>query len=185
MQPRSQKEPGNEVATCDEAFRIEGSHAQIISVKQNHSVKALELTLPYHRTLSSEITTQQSLQRIFFCFLVQSPKFPILNDIAVVMLYCNSASNPILYNICNEQFRDGFKQCFKPCLRTLCPGMYCKEEEYSNKIRESDCISLVYSPKTRLSTVSQISSTRTSNCMTVSFNDEKTMKSNLSTSSFV
>lgn len=119
-----------------------------------------------------------------------SPKFPVLRVISVVMLYSNSASNPILYNICNEQFRDGFKQYFKPCSRTLCPGMNCKEDEYSNETKESDYISLVYSPKSRLSTASQISSGRNSiiqngNCMSVSSDKERRLRDKDSSSSFV
>ena len=106
------------------------------------------------------------------------------------MLYCNSASNPILYNLCNDQFRDGFKQYFAPCSRALCPGVHCKEEEYSNETKESDYISLVYSPKMRLSTISQNSSARSSDvhngkCMTVPFEDEKKLRGKDSTSSFV
>ncbi len=122
--------------------------------------------------------------------LGSSPKYPIIRVISVVMLYSNSASNPILYNICNEQFRDGFKQYFKPCSRTLCPGMNCKEEEYSNETRESDVISLMYSPKTRLSTISQNSSARNSfiqngKCLSVSFEEEKNERNKGSSSSFV
>ena len=126
----------------------------------------------------------------FLHFLGASPKFPVLRVISVVMLYSNSASNPILYNICNEQFRDGFKQYFKPCSRTLCPGMNCKEDEYSNETKESDYISLVYSPKSRLSTASQISSGRNSiiqngNCMSVSSDKERRLRDKDSSSSFV
>ena len=106
------------------------------------------------------------------------------------MLYCNSASNPILYNLCNDQFRDGFRQYFAPCSRALCPGIHCKEEEYSNETKESDYISLVYSPKFRLSTISQNSSARGSylqngKCTTVSPEGEKKLRSKDSTSSIV
>ena len=119
-----------------------------------------------------------------------SPNHPMIRVVSVVMLYCNSASNPILYNICNEQFRDGFKKYFKPCSRTLCPGINCKEEEYSNETKESDVISLVYSPKSRLSTISQNSSVRNSplpkeRCVLVSFKGEKKGLSKDSCSSFV
>ncbi|XP_028393029.1 neuropeptide SIFamide receptor-like [Dendronephthya gigantea] len=117
----------------------------------------------------------------------QSPKFPILRDISVVMLYGNSASNPILYNICNDQFREGFKQHFRTVSRTFCAG---KDEEYSNETKESECISLVYSPKGRLSTASHVSVggssiTPDSKCMPDSLNSEEKKKQKDSCSSFV
>jgi hypothetical protein len=140
--------------------------------------KSMTTTFPFYYIPMDNFQTFKFTVR-FFPLPASSSNYPMIRVISVVMLYSNSASNPILYNICNEQFRDGFKKYFKPCSRTLCPGMNCKEEEYSNETKESDFISLVYhSPKTRLSVISQNSSARSSllqngKCMSVSFEEEK------------
>lgn len=71
------------------------------------------------------------------------------------MLYSNSACNPIIYNISNEQFRDGFRQHFKPCLKALCPGTKCNEEDVSNETRETDYLSLFITTKSRMADMNQ------------------------------
>lgn len=125
----------------------------------------------------------------FSRYTEESPNFPILYDISLVMLYSNSASNPILYNICNDQFREGFKQYFKTLARTLCRKTN-KEEDYSNETKESDCMSLVYSPKKRLSTASHVSVGRNSitqdiKCMPDSFDCNENTKPKTTRSSLV
>lgn len=129
-------------------------------------------------------------KELHYFFLDSSPKFRMLQFISALMLYSNSASNPILYNICNEQFRNGFKQYFKPCLKTFCPMGSCINEEYSNEAKELEYTSLKYSPRTRLSTISQISNTRNSltqngRLMSVSFDGEKTKRNKDSRSTSV
>ena len=56
-----------------------------------------------------------------------------------------------IYNVSNEQFHEGFRQHFKPCLKALCPGAKCKEEEGTTNTKETDYVSLVYGPKGRMS----------------------------------
>ena len=36
------------------------------------------------------------------------------------MLYGNSCTNPIIYSVCNDQFRTAFKDLFGSCLRACC-----------------------------------------------------------------
>lgn len=79
-----------------------------------------------------------------------SPMFKILKVTSLVMLYSNSACNPIIYNVSNEQFRDGFRQYFKPCLKMLCPWEKCKEQDVSNGMKETDLMSL-YDPRSSIS----------------------------------
>ena len=43
--------------------------------------------------------------------------FSYIKSLAIIMLYGNSFTNPIIYSICNEQFRTGFKDLFGSCLQ--------------------------------------------------------------------
>lgn len=88
------------------------------------------------------------------------------------MLYSNSASNPIIYNVSNEQFHEGFRQHFKPCLKALCPGAKCREEEGTSNTKETDCVSLVYAPKGRISDAKgSISDANENDCQMSSLNN--------------
>lgn len=112
-----------------------------------------------------------------YCLFVGSSSLSqVFHVIAVVMLYCNSACNPILYNICNEQFRDGFREYFAPCFNVLCPGVNCKKRRRRASQRESEAFSF-NTTNSRLSAASQISYARHSlipneNCPTAQSNED-------------
>ena len=56
---------------------------------------------------------------IYILFLGKGKYFEEIRSIAVIMLYGNSFTNPIIYNACNEEFRKSFRSYFrmliKPC----------------------------------------------------------------------
>ena len=75
-----------------------------------------------------------------------STAFEVCSVLSYVMLYSNSASNPILYNICNDQFRDGFRNYVKPFMRTICLGKRRSNEEESYHSRVTTDYNPPYKP---------------------------------------
>ena len=46
-------------------------------------------------------------------FLDENPHAPSIVALCQICIYANSASNPLIYNAVNEQFREGFKNYFR------------------------------------------------------------------------
>lgn len=54
------------------------------------------------------VLTDQSL-----FFIDENPHAPSIVALCQICVYANSASNPLIYNAVNEQFREGFKNYFR------------------------------------------------------------------------
>lgn len=46
-------------------------------------------------------------------FIDENPHAPSIVALCQICVYANSASNPLIYNAVNEQFREGFKNYFR------------------------------------------------------------------------
>ena len=55
-----------------------------------------------------QVLTDQSL-----FFIDENPHAPSIVALCQICVYANSASNPLIYNAVNEQFREGFKNYFR------------------------------------------------------------------------
>ncbi|XP_028393036.1 neuropeptide FF receptor 2-like [Dendronephthya gigantea] len=71
--------------------------------------------------------------------------YPYIQGLAIIMLYGNSFTNPLIYSICNEQFRTGFKDLFGWCLQPCSflmkiPGLAKSDPE--RMFSRNDCLSV-------------------------------------------
>lgn len=79
---------------------------------------------------------------------VKAEIFDELHGLAMIMLYGNSFTNPIIYSVCNDQFRSGFKEVFGSCLQPCCVMM---EFARSTKLEEQSGLHVGRQSKNRSS----------------------------------
>lgn len=66
-----------------------------------------------------------------------------ISSIAVIMLYGNSFTNPIIYNACNEEFRKSFRSYFRLLIRP-CAILVHRKQEWDNRAEIQEDLATTY-----------------------------------------
>lgn len=79
----------------------------------NDELETFRLNFNLLRTHVQSVLEQPRVLTDQCFFIDENPHAPSIMALCQICVYANSASNPLIYNAVNEQFREGFKNYFR------------------------------------------------------------------------
>lgn len=79
----------------------------------NDELETFRLNFNLLRTHVQSVLEQPRVLTDQCFFIDKNPHAPSIMALCQICVYANSASNPLIYNAVNEQFREGFKNYFR------------------------------------------------------------------------